>query len=191
MADYTTINKVPQRTHVPDISTVIYPDFVCFSHVLHHIPFHPSPDLPAELPKNARKEKKNEVIAERQALMKSWKETSARTRAALIKTAKESNWGFSKTTENGYYRSTTVTTHYIPYGELRDWLLEHVEPAHRPVVEAYDFTVLAQKMSNAWQVSIADTRMKINSLKRAYDEFYEKVSVPVEQRPWKKARVDV
>lgn len=188
MADYTTINKIPQRTHVPDISTVIYPDFVCFSHMLHHIPFHPLPDLPAELPKNARQEKKNAVIAERQALMKAWKEVCSRTRAALIKAAKESNWGFSETREVGYGASTI--THYIPYGELRDWLLEHVEPTHRPVVEAYDFTVLAQKMSNAWQVSIADTRMQINSLKRAYDEFSEKVSVPVEQRPYKKARVE-
>jgi hypothetical protein len=93
--------------------------------------------------------------------------------------AEANEWGFLDEKGN----------RFIPFGELRDWLLEHARnDKERAHVEAFDFDDMATRMSHLYCDALIPTIKVLSNLKRKYEELMDKAAVPVKQR--KRARVD-
>lgn len=103
--------------------------------------------------------------------------------------AREEEWGIVYLSEPDIVNSLVPTTHYVPFGEAKEWLMDHAQSdEEKNLIDRFDFDSVGAEMSKAWVCSVEGTRAVLNSLKRKYDAFVDKVNKPIKQR--KRARLD-
>ncbi len=181
-------------------ATALYlaaPHYVSLGATLDLFPFHPRPTLPVAPAKNARKTIKAIHEAECLRLQNAWVAKVKATKLHFIKLARDEDWGFDETTEyRGYYcTKESFTRRYVPFPELREWLLGHlpadVEDSVVTAIKEFDYDGLSAQIALAWSVRLTKEVASINHLKRTYDTFLEEIGTPAKQQPWtKKARID-
>jgi hypothetical protein len=171
--------------------------FVCFSSILSLFTFHPAPVLPQTPAKNARKILKAQHADECKKLNDEWKAKNEKTNSYFRAAARKEEWGFTETEEriSGWYHEKIITTfRYVPFPKLRSWLMEHLpqdaEPSVKKSVEDFDYGNVAAQIAQGWLIAIKEHHEIINGIKRRYDAFVDEVSTPVQQRPWKRQRVE-
>ncbi len=162
-----------------------------FGPLLEFLPLHPEPDYPPELAKNARKVLKLAVGKQRIEMRMEWDNKRNATRAHLMKIAIAEKWGhYESVSDTTYGRKYLRSCYMVPFYEVQAWLLEHVEDELRYMVRTYDFEELGGYITDAWKNAVEPVLKTLVTLKRTYDDFLDMNTATIQQRPWKKARVE-
>ena len=178
--------------HVMGNIMCMWDDRVDLLQLLRELPLVPEPVYPAALPRNARREKKQAVEKERASLSSAYHKETKRLVKLYDKASQDEGFGYGiAAVESHYYSVPKPRRRIVPLAELRSFLLAHADTdVTRAAINAYDFDALASRVRDHWLARVRDELVPIENRKRRLEELIEDTEDAVEQREWKRPRLE-